>query len=168
VPIIADEQLSALFDVRAPYVTIKDLFVYSDIDAAAPYFSAFVIAPSGSTCTKTMVQNNIVFVGTIFEDESGTAHDSVISENRHEAAGSDSPIISVTSDRVNIRDNTIKGTATDGITLAAGASECIVRGNHLNAGPIDSSASDGTNVIHGNTDVGTITPHATDAVGSNT
>lgn len=56
----------------------------------------------------------------------------------------------------------------DAITIMAGSSNCRVIANNCNGADITSSASSGKNVISSNVRVGTITSHATDAVGLNT
>lgn len=159
--------LAAMFDVRAEMVTIRDLLVYGD---TAGYFTTFVTIGStfsaGRSANNCRLLHNDLFVDRIFVDSGGEADESLIEGNRQvEANASHSATISTTSPRVRIVNNPLLSDGGgDTVTLGALAANCVVAGNDLNGGDVTSSASDGGNRIYGNTNPGTITPHATDGV----
>lgn len=162
----------ALFTVQSTYVTISDLTAFYGVGLA--YFTSFVeveylanaynIKPNGC-----WVLRNKAWVERFYVDEtaSSDSNDAIVADNfMVDVNLTTDPAIVFSSKGCVCRGNDLDG-ASDVITLATGSEHCRISENNCNYADITSSASDGYNVIMGNVRTGTITSHATDAVGLN-
>lgn len=174
VPIFADGALAALFDVRAgaESVTIEGLAVHGVSSGSG--FARFVTVsdPDGTNDKAKYLRllRNVVTVDHIIVDDSaGLAESAFIIDNVQAGSlGTHSASISCDSPRWVIRGNTIKDGGGDAILLGAAANRCRITENDLDGADLTTSGSGGVTAISDNVDCGTLTTHATDAVGLNT
>lgn len=163
--------IAAAFIVQARFISIENVSTFT-IDTSR-YFETFVSLEDTATydapgyldiigCHALGCDRLVVAVDT------GT--DNVIVERcrQTKVSGSTSAPVVFKGNHCVLRDCKVSDGGGDGVTLAAGASDCIVVGNNLSGADITSSASSGSNVIMGNVNTGTLTNHAADAVGLNT
>jgi hypothetical protein len=167
----ASVALSTMFDVRAEFVTIKDIFAYGDADG---YFTTFVTATgssaSGRSADNLNVMNCVAFADRVYVDTAGDAADSLIFNVwQNEANNAHSAAITIDSPRVRVDSCWLEDGGGDSITITANASSCRITGNDLGGGDYTSTASGGFNTFSANTRVTTVTAHATDdTAGGNT
>jgi hypothetical protein len=164
--------VSSLFEVRAEFVTVRDLFVYGDTNG---YFTT--LATTGSSFSSGRSANAFAmldcdfFGDRLFVDASaGKCDNARIIGNRQaaEANGAHGVPVVVDSDRCHVVDNDLRSGGGDGITVGANGGECVLRGNNLNGATITTTGSSGKTAITGNTNCGVITTVAGDVSSGNT
>lgn len=166
-PIFPVGVVASLFDVRAPLVTIRDLLCASR--SATHLFSAFVTVGNSGADHLRVLDNYVVADRVYVESATNDPNDcQVIGNVQSHISGTHAAPIVVHGGRAKIERNNVADGGGDGITVGAGGDFASIKGNDLRGADITTSASDGHNVIDGNTQCGTITSHATDAVGLNT
>lgn len=168
----ATAAVSSMFDVRAEFVTIKDIFSYGDADG---YFTTFATTgssfTSGRSANNLRLFNNVCFADRVFVDaSSGKCDDAQIVGNwQNEANASHSAAIVVDSPGALVSGNSLEDGGGDSITVGANASRCAVVGNDCGGGDITSNASGGFNTISANRGVGAVVAAGTDdSAGGNT
>lgn len=173
-PVAADQ--GALFIVQSAYTTIRDLFVfYGAIDGLpSAYFTTLVeleetVNEYNIDPDRCSLIGNQVWAERLYVDETSAGDDAIIANNFIVDVGATADAcVHITSKRCAVQGNRLDQSTGDVVTLGAGAEWCSIVGNHCDLNDITSSASSGENVISSNVRVGTITSHATDAVGLNT
>lgn len=162
---------AAMFDVRAEFVTIKDLFCYGDVDG---YFTTFVTTgasfSTGRAVDNLRILNNDVFADRVFVDASlGKCDNAKIVGNwQNEANGSHSAAIFVDSTDVLVSGNDLEDGGADSITIGANGARARISDNYTGGGDITTTASGGFNAVSGNVlNGGTYTGAGTDAAAAN-
>jgi hypothetical protein len=159
------------FIINGPFVTLKNLALAGGDGSATAFFETFVRIKGFAD--NVSISNNL-FIGKKLVD--GSAADSCdnihIDLNRMSStAGTQSWISLINSDRPFITLNRFDGTGTDdAIILGANCSDGVIQGNFLDGCKVTTSASDGGNMIVGNTrdsTPGAISCHSTDVVWPN-
>lgn len=153
----ATPALSALFDVRAEFVSIKDMFVYGTPEG---YFDTFVLVTGspivGRSAKWLSVTDNIAFVNRLYVDDTADeAPAATIHNNKQVAAdiGHPSASIVIGSIAVSIVDNSIEGGSAgdvDQILFNVNGGYSTIRGNYLDERNINTSLGLGHNAIVGN------------------
>lgn len=166
-----DAALAAVFDVRAEFVTIRDLFIYGDSTGYATRFvQTGATFSSGRTANNLRVISNDVFCDQVFVDLSaGNCDDATIEGNwQSEANASHSAAVIVDSPGARVGGNVLEDGGGDSITVSANGDHCRIVDNDTGGGDITTSASGGANAISDNImRSGLVVPHATDGVGVN-
>lgn len=176
-PIHANEpDQGVLFDVRAPYVRIEGIFAYG---VASAFFNTFAELNAGGyadrASTVALYPNNctvrecIAYTDRLFVDATaGNADDCRVLDCECIEANAThyAPVYIDSSDCRVVRCGLPDG-GGDTITVGANGERAKIVDNDCGGGDITTSASAGYNKIDGNTQAGTISSHATDAVGMN-
>ena len=168
VPITASGIVSSLFDVRAPLVTIRNLFVSSE--SVTDMFTAFVILGASTTKRLHVLFNDVVADRLYVETASFTSSSAQIHGNEHSRVNlTASAAVVLHGTSIKCSHNNLSDGGGDTITLGSGGSRNTIVGNDLGGGDYTSTASGGLNTFSSNTNVGTVTAHATDnTTGGNT
>ncbi len=175
VPVFAGSAaLSTAFICRAPFVTIRNLFVYG---VPTGYFTTLLTMESpgvaGYDCQNVTLSGCDAFVDRLFVDSSaGDAEDARVVDNwQARATVSNTSTIYSNSDRATIRDNRVQDCGTNAIEVDTLGGYASIHHNKCGGADITTSASQGFNTIDGNIQVGAIVPKTgagSDAVGLNT
>ena len=163
-PFLPEANISTLFTNYAPIV-ISNLFV---ADSANGVFVDTFYKPASTNANYSKIVGNDVQCDKLYVHNSITTNHVVIDNNRvYEVSGTHDAPIQLRGSHCKVIHNYLEDGGGDGITLPVGQDN-VISGNHLGGADITTSASSGRNTIYGNTQVGTITKHATDASGLNT
>jgi hypothetical protein len=161
------ESVAALFDVRAPLVTIEGLFVDGALGGRLQpdnKFLEFVVARAGAR--DLAVHNNVVESNRFYNDLSaGAAVGARIYKNVHvdQSLGL-SNAMSLDSPRCSVEGNHVSRS----ILLGGNGGHVAIRGNIFSAtANISTSSGTGGCVIDGNVNVSAIFPRINDVVGDN-
>ena len=172
VPIVAGSlALDACFIVNAALVTLRGLFAYG---TSTGYFTTFARAENPTTAgfkpqNLTIAECNL-WVDRIYQDATDNdAHDARIIDNwQNKATASGLSTILFDSERCTARGNRIEDGGTNAVEVTANGGYCSIDHNFCGDADIDTSASAGYNTVDANVQTGTLTTHATDALGLNT
>lgn len=147
-----------MFECGIDGVTFKDIWAYGNVDGAnLPDWGTMFEFTDGNYCR---VERCYV-TGTRLVN--GTMNQGWISDCFTSNAGGAATWINLTnSEKTHIESNDIDGSSAASIILGAGCERCVVMDNTMGAGGITTSASDGSNILGGNTNPGTKTLHASD------
>lgn len=157
--------LDSVFVVHASHVTIENVIT----PAAGAEIDAVVAI--GTTCSYFRLLHCTSAANRLFvETAAAFTNDAIIMGNIMEAdvATRADTIMQIHGNRPGIIGNNCSESLGGFITVGAGGLKARVVGNEAGDGAIVTTASDGSNVVDGNTGCGTLTTHATDAVGLNT
>ena len=165
-PVYPSGVVSDLFKVGAALVSIHDLLIISL--STTQVFSNFVKV-NASLADYLRVLNNHVVADQVFTSDATNDSAGAIVQGNYQQVINNTHSASIVMNGSNckIMGNVLHDGGGDGITMATGR-DCVIMGNDLGGSDITSSGSTGYNTIGLNTQVGTITRHARDAVGLNT
>ena len=159
------------FEVRAPSVMFRGLLFYHE-PTTSPKRFRYVISAGGSGATgcrvidvdsmgaETFISNRLVGSPTGWTVRGC----SILTGGNVSAPGIDTGGIGWTISGCSLQGSS-GGVA---VSIAGGGGACAIVGNDCNNDGITTSISNGLNTISANTRGGTLTTHATDAVGLNT
>lgn len=159
------------FIINGPYVALKNIALAGGDGSATAFFGKFV--EIRGFADNVSIRNNLMTGLTLVDASAASSCDNIVIElNRMAAtAGTRSWINLVNSDRPFIQLNRFDGSGTDdAVILGADCSDGVIQGNFLDGCKITTSASDGGNMIVGNTrdaTPGAISCHPTDVVWPN-
>jgi hypothetical protein len=159
------------FVIRGSYPTLRGLRIVSDV-AGGIYFNRAIVFDTANFDAGEFghYENNLVVAHAFIVDEVGGRGRGFIRDNGFVGilpAGAHA--IDLDGTQWSISGNNIFTTGGgDAIHMGANGGTSSINGNTLNSGTINTSLSTGLNSILGNTECGTITFAATDAVGLNT
>lgn len=162
--------LATMFDVRAEFFTVRDLFAFGAQDLVSglftSYFTTFVTVSGGASIGRSRIRpaliDNEAFVDRLFVDNSaGAASLAEISRNRQSNATSASALAVVAVDSITARvvDNILRRSASgiDAVNVGVNGGGAAIEGNECNGQKITTLANTGHSSVVGNTNCGTIT-----------
>jgi hypothetical protein len=166
-PIMCGKDGIDAFVVEAPLTKFSNLLFFAEDQVSDKLFGrCFVTKDTADHCR--FIDIHALGCDSFLEDE-GARRGFVRDVDCSTPSGRNADGIIIAGNGWSVVGNQLSGSGT-GIAIrgAAGSSYCRYMGNKCDFYDIDTSASDGYNVVSGNTNAGTITTLGTDAVGLNT
>ena len=157
------------FIINGPFVTLKNLVLGGAFEFVTQSYFGTLVELTGF-CNKTTIDNNTIISAQRLVDG---------------RLATDLSALTITGNSCYVRDvptwvelaNCTRGIITNnvfrrfgagrGVVLLSGCENVIINNNYMNGMTYESSLSDGGNVFVGNSNIGTITAHATDTVWPN-